>query len=276
MVELLVALTLGLVMLSVVVAFFFNTSRTITMGQKQAQAQNKAELALQKMVQAIKGANTEPPPLFAFSPAWNQLPALPYMAGELSPYPTTSGIAVEPTVPAARKFAAQLSLTDKDHKWCPNPDQDPSESNSLVFYHAPQPGPGNTAQVERITYRLEATSPNQGRLIKETQRPITSASLNFASSPAPTREVIVDNVLSVQFTYPLLLDRLQQPSPVGSDFHDDLNTMQTTQGNDVLQGYLNQGFRKIIKIHLVIAGAERQGTPMRGIELETEVRLRNE
>lgn len=269
-IETLIALTIGLTMLSALVGFFLKTSENIRLGEEQARNTARAQQVLARMVKEIKGSASEAPALFALSPNWHLLPALPYNALELTPYPATAGNVISPAVPAARKFLSQASPVDIYHKWYP---KSQTESNSLVFYNIPPPGPGNTAQVERITYRLDTTLPGNVKLVREVQRPIYSTSTSFSSNPTPLRTVLAERVQLLQFTYPDF-ERAMQAQ--GSALDNQLNQIQSNQGYAALVEYLNTRFRQTIGIRLILGGAPLHATQYRkGIELTTEVRLRN-
>ncbi|PIQ28203.1 hypothetical protein COW36_04805 [bacterium (Candidatus Blackallbacteria) CG17_big_fil_post_rev_8_21_14_2_50_48_46] len=270
LIEALVALTIGLTLLSILIGFLLNTSKNIQLGQEQARSTSVAQLALSRITKEIKGSSIEAPSLFALTPNWPQLPALPYTAVEVYPYPTTAGTLTDPTVPAARKFFSQATPSDIYHKWYPN---SADESNSLVYYAVPAPGVGNTATVERISYRLDTANPANYKLVREVQRPIIASSFNFQSSPAPIRSVLAERVQLLQFTYPEF-ERAMQAQ--GAALDTLLTNIQTNQGNAALISYINSRYRQVIGIRLIIGGSPLNATSFRkGIELTTEVRLRS-
>lgn len=261
--ELLVSLVIGLGVLAAGLAFLNNTSRSIQIGQESAANTSVAQQALNRMVKELKGVHVANPSLMSITPAWTDLPALPYTALELYPYPATSGQVMDPAAPAARKFASQSTPLDIYHKWYPNPNG--AESNSLVFYKAPATAPGNVSQVERITYRLQGD-----RLLREVQRPLSSSATSFVGTPAPLVTVLAKEVQQIQFTYP---DFARQMTAA---VDTQLNDLLADEGNAVLQRHLNETYRKVIGIRIVMAGAQISGSTSAGIELQTEVRLRSE
>jgi Tfp pilus assembly protein PilW len=269
LIEVLLALTVGLVVLSGLVAFLLSTSKNMNLGQEQARNTSTAQQVLLRLSNDIKGAATQAPPLFALTPNWGVLPALPYTAVELTPYPDTAGSVVSPAVPAARRFTSQAGATALALKWYPN---STTESNSLVFYRVPPPGPGQTARVERVTWRLDTAQAQNFKLIREVQTPIVSGSLSFQSNPTPQRTVLAERVQLLQFTYPDFERAIQAG---GTTLDTSLTAIQTAQGYPALARYLNTHFRQTIGIRLVLGGAARSATQTRkGIELTTEVRLR--
>ena len=244
LVESLVAVVIGLGVLGAAAGFFIQTSRSIKMGQDSAE-------------------NTAVAQQLATTPAWDTLPALPYTAKELYPYPSTAGVVIDPAYPAARWFGSQ-SASDIYHKWYPNPDG--GGSNSLVFYKAVPPGPGGTSTIERVSYRLDS----KNQLIKEVQRPLLSTSTSFQSSPTPERTVLAKEVQSIAFTYPVFERQMN------AALDTQLTAMQTAQGAAATQSFISDNYRKIIGIRVVMQGPRIGNKNKPGIELETEVRLRSE
>lgn len=262
LIETLVALVIGLGVLGAAIVFFIHTSRTLQIGQENAENTSVAQQLLSRLTREIRAASVSNPRLFSTTPAWDTLPALPYTAKELYPYPSTSGVVSSPAMPAARWFATQ-SGTDKFHKWYPNADV--GGSNSLVYYKTAAPAPGGASVIERVTYRLE-----NNELIKEVQRPLSAASTNFQSSPKPERTVLAREVAEIQFTYPAFERQMN------ATLDAQLSTIQTDEGMAALQTFCNENFRKIIQIRVVMQGARIGNDIKPGIELTTEVRLRSE
>ena len=233
------------------------------MGQDSAENTAVAQQLLSRITREIKSASVLRPRLLATTPAWDTLPALPYTAKELYPYPSTAGVVIDPAYPAARWFGSQ-SASDIYHKWYPNPDG--GGSNSLVFYKAVPPGPGGTSTIERVSYRLDS----KNQLIKEVQRPLLSTSTSFQSSPTPERTVLAKEVQSIAFTYPVFERQMN------AALDTQLTAMQTAQGAAATQSFISDNYRKIIGIRVVMQGPRIGNKNKPGIELETEVRLRSE
>jgi prepilin-type N-terminal cleavage/methylation domain-containing protein len=276
LIEVLIAMTLGLILVGALVSFLLNSSQNIRQGQQQAESVSRGQQMLNRIVEDIKESAVGTPPLFPLAVNWAQLPILPYMAFELYPYADTSGATATPTTPAARKFATQVGEnTNPVLKWYPNAVGNPAQSNSLVFYKTPSPGVGSVGLVERITLRLDRTDPNNGKLLREVQTPINgSGATKFQTTPVPEVRTMADGVEQIQFTYPEF-ERAMVANPSG--LHDQLNQMVIAQGERVTQGYINQNWRKTIGIRLVMQGAVMPGgRRATGIELKTEVRLRSE
>jgi hypothetical protein len=120
--------------------------------------------------------------------------------------------------------------------------------------------------MERITYRLTP----EGRLLREVQQPLTDASVSFTSNPTPSFRSLADDVAVVQFTYPEFERRLD--AALESQLDDLLND----QGLAAQTRFINENFRKIIGIRLVMRGAQQGDKQTPGVELNTEVRLRSE
>lgn len=282
LIEVLIAMTLGLILVGAVVSFLLNSSQNIRQGQQQAESVSRGQQMLNRIVEEIKEAAIVKPPLFSLSVNWDILPMLPYGAFELYPYADTSGGTPTPVVPAARKFVSQVGENlDPLLKWYPNPQKNMAESNSLVLYKTPSPGVGNLGVVERITLHLDRTDPDNGKLLREVQSPITGGgATKFQVSPVPEVRTMADGVEQIQFTYPEFEDAMHpdKSGPIDpSGIHDRLNQMVTAQGEKTTQGYINQNWRKTIGIRLVMQGAVMPGgRRATGIELKTEVRLRSE
>lgn len=275
LVEVMVATVLGVIMLGATVAFLLNSTKQINQGMSQAEQTSRAQQALARMTTELKKVNTEGPVLFATGETWTNLPALPpYSKVEENPpdtyyYHPFTGTVDLPTVPAARRFPAQSSIDDKFHKWYPNPDQGPEESNSLTFYRTDPAGPGVVAPIQRITYRLDTTDPQNFKLVREWQTAVTAAN----PDPAISRQVLADQVRYVQFTYPYFESAMQQNATLETQMID----LKDEQGQNALNRYINQNFRGVVKIRLVLTGALVGSNPQKAlaIDLSTEVRVRN-
>lgn len=265
-----VAMVMGLMVLGATVAFLINTTKQVNQGKAQAEQASRAQQAMSRMVTELKRVNTEGPVLFATGEVWTNLPALPsYSSVEVYPYGSITGTVDLPTVPAARLFPSQSSINDKFHKWYPNPDQGPDESNSLTFYRTESAGPGVTVPVQRITYRVDTTDSQNATLVREQQIGVTNANAN----PAVISRVLTDHVKLVQFTYPYFEREMQN----NANLETQLLAVKTDQGQNGLNRYINQNFRGVVKIRLVLTGAQI-GTSTKkalAIDLTTEVRVRN-
>lgn len=271
LVEVMVAMVMGLMVLGATVAFLINTTKQVNQGKAQAEQASRAQQAMARMVTELKRVNTEGPVLFATGEVWTNLPALPsYSAVADCPvYSSLNGTVDLPTVPAACRFPAQSSINDKFHKWYPNPAQDPDESNSLTFYRTEAAGPGMTAPVQRIDYRLDKSDSQNYKLVRDVQTGVTAANPN----PTAKRRVLTDHVKLVQFTYPYFEREMQN----NANLESQLLAVQTDQGQNGLNRYINQNFRGVVKIRLVLTGAQI-GTSTKkalAIDLTTEVRVRN-
>jgi len=263
-IELLVAITLSLIVLSALIAFFFRGSKLIQIGQDQAKVPAMAQFVLNKMVKDIETGNTQVPTILGITEAtWKSLPALPYTSVELYPYPDTGGTITVPAVPAARKFANQVGINDKYHRWYPNPNSNSNEnpapdrnsevSNSLVFYKV------ENANTFRITYRLDSFN----NFIREQQNNPASS----FTSPAPDVQRLLGNVQYIQFTYPVF----EQEMYNNADFENNLNAMSP---ND-REVYINQNYRKAIGIKISVLGATIGQNRKKALELITQVMVRN-
>lgn len=257
-IEMLVALAIGIVILGAGIAFMINTSRSIQLGQEQTQNTSKAQQVLSVLTRELKSAHIEAPPLFPVTPAWATLPPLPHFSHlELMPYTHPAGAVVMPAVPAARRFFSQNSLTGMQNTWYPNPSL--NESNSLVFYKAPAPGAGGTSTIERISYRLQ-----DGDLLREVQR-LTVTPTSY-TTPAPVVTKLADNVMQIQFTYPIFEQQMTTA----------LDTQLAAMSEPDRTRFINETYRKVIGIKIIMSGGQIKGQRLQGVELKTEVRLRSE
>lgn len=263
LVEALVAVVIGIGVLGAAMGFFMQTTRTLKMGQESAENTSVAQQLLSRITREIKAASVLRPRLFNATPAWDTLPALPYTAKELYPYPSTAGVVMDPAYPAARWFATQTA-SDIYHKWYPNPDV--GGSNSLVYYKAVAPGPGGVSVLERVTYRVD----DKNQLLREVQRPLLSTSTNFQNTPVPLRTVLAKEVQRIVFTYPVFERQMN------AALDTQLTAMQVAQGAAATQSFISENYRKIIGIHVVMQGPRIGNKTKPGIELSTEVRLRSE
>lgn len=258
--ELLIAVVIGVGLLGAGIAFMINTTRTLKLSEDNARNTSVAQQVLSKMTKELKGVPINSPPLYAVNIAWSTLPALPYDSLETTPnHPNTAGTVGLPSVPAARKFLSQSGATDIAHKWYPNPTG--NESNSLVFYRAPAPGPGGTSIIERVTYRLL-----DRKLYREVQSPMAAGANSFYSSPTPVTTVLTDDVQLIQFTYPIFEQQMSAA----------LDTQLLALAAVDRSAFINENFRKVIGIRIVLGGGKIKNQELKGIELKTEVRLRSE
>lgn len=272
LVEVMVAMVMGLMVLGATVAFLINTTKQVNQGKAQAEQASRAQQAMSRMVTELKRVNTEGPVLFATGEVWTALPALPSYS-EVSDCPVVYsalyGAVDLPTVPAACQFPAQSGINDKFHKWYPNPDLGPDESNSLTFYRTEAAGPGMTAPVQRIDYRLDKSDSQNFKLVRDVQTGVTAANPN----PTAKRRILTDHVKLVQFTYPYFEREMQN----NTSLETQLLAVKAAQGQNGLNRYINQNFRGVVKIRLVLTGAQI-GTSTKkalAIDLTTEVRVRN-
>lgn len=264
-VELLVAITLSLIVLTALITFFFRGSKLMQIGQDQARVPAMAQFVLNKMVKDLESANTQAPTILGITEVtWNALLALPYSSVELYPYPDTAGTITLPAAPAARKFSSQVGMTDKFHRWYPNPNPNANENpnpdknsdvaNSLVFYKL------DSGNIVRITYRIDSFN----NVIREQQN---SPGTSF-TSPAPQVQRLLENVKYIQFTYPVFE---QEMARTDIDFESTLYAMTTT----IRESYINQNYRKTIGIKISIFGATIGQTKIKALDLATQVMVRN-
>lgn len=263
-VELLIGLLVGSIAMSMVFGLFFRSTEAIRFGNSQAMAVGEVEVAMQRLVREIKGANTTNPHAITgegiLLPA--DLPLLPYNGFEPAPYlgfQSSSGGQPFPLIPAARLFAAQQGVLPLYRSaWCPNPNLvGPDDSNSLVYYLNQQ------GTIHRITLRADGTE-----LVRLDQSPIIATTLSD-QTPRPERRVIARGLRSIQFTYPKLLAELENGA-TGAAFATALPSSPTERDR-----YLNQHFRRLIGIRLRLETRAPGGARPAVSELRSTVEVRN-
>lgn len=227
----------------VVANLLFSGRRALQAGQDHAALLPKLQTAMGQVVREIRSANTTNPPeaagLGTLLPT--NLPLLPYNLVEGASIYLSSTQYPFPASPAALMFPSQALESDK---WRPRASSD-AESNSLVFYRV------QAGVVHRITL-----SNKNGQLVKEDQSPISSATV-LASSPTPVRQVLLDDLVSVQFTFPLLDDETSNPAAALSPTDREI--------------LLNSRYRTLVGVRFA-AQASTKGKPL---ELSEQVEVRN-
>lgn len=243
LIEFLIVALIGSFAALLVVNLMFSGSKALKAGQDHASLLPKLQTAMGHIVRDIRSANTSNPPAAAglgtLLPI--NLPLLPYEKVEGSPLLDSLAQYPFPASPAARMFPSQSLVADK---WRPEP-ANQQESNSLVFYRS-QGG---------VLHRISLVN-RHGELVREDQSPVTSAN-NRTDTPVPVRQTLMENLVAVQFTYPLL-DAVSTNPAAG---------LGSTEKNLLL----NSRYRTLIAIKL-IAQVPGSGKPL---ELSEQVEVRN-
>lgn len=241
--EFLIVALLGSFVLMLLVNLLFSGRKAMQAGQDSAGLLPKMQTAMGHVLRDVRSANTTNPPAAAglgtLLPI--DLPLLPYEMTEGSPNLTSLIQYPFPASPAARMFASQDLVSDK---WRPTP-ANASESNSLVFYRSEK----------GVVHRISLVN-RGGELVREDQSPII-ATTNRTDSPPPIRQTLLENLVAVQFTYPLL-DALATNPAAG---------FGSTEKNVLL----NSRYRTLIGIKLTA----RPQTGRKPLELSEQVEVRN-
>lgn len=292
-VELLVGLSIGIIVLTGLMSFFFRTSKMISSEQNSVKTLSQLQFIMNRMIQNIKEANTELPGTGTTltSSVWSQLPHLPYCRTftQIITEPDNSKPRISPYYPVAYNFPFfQSGKTGTSDGWYPKTDtsnpetaREKPESNSLAFYKI-----DNLGRVTRVLYYTETdpkdyNSAKSLLLRKREQFNIESSSYanNFFDNRINTNDsIILSGVKSVQFTYPNLSKRLETDSPfLDNDLKNAINAI--TDGNISEKAYeqskLMNPYRNTIGIKIITAGPQIGNHRATALELSTEVNIRN-
>lgn len=280
--ELLIGLSIGIVVLTGLMSFYFRSSKMIGEQQAIVKSLSQLQFVMNRIVEDIKSANTEAPGTgTSVTPAdWNNLPYLGFgitYSDNLEPYqPPSSSPKEIPTYPRAYNFPSQKFLTGSS-TWFPETSSsiDPLESNQLAFYKV------INNQIVRVLYYTEPESPYSFKLKRKVQYPPASTGFRFdINSPLTTDGVILSDIKSIQFTYPVLSKKLDASS---SEYDitlksnlDSVNTIEMDASKvPFRQSNIMNFYRDTIKIHIVTAGPQIGNKRINAFELSTEVKIRN-
>lgn len=299
--ELMVGLSIGIVVLTGLMSFYFRSSKIIGEQQSVIKDLNQLQFVINKIVQDIKESNTQAPGTGSSSVTPSMWGALPYMGHgrtfnpDLSSYQPSLVYPKEfPTYPVAYNFPVyQSGKTGTSEGWYPR--QDPNteindltrECNQLVFYKV------KDNKIIRIMYYTDplTTYPlNPLQLYKLKRRvqmqPISTGVILKDNDSTSQESTILSDVKFIQFSYPLLTQKLSTPSDpeYNSNLYDlnlrtkliDLiSTEPDAQKIPYLQSILMNEFRNNIKIRVAIAGPQIGNKRTTAFELSTEVMVRN-
>lgn len=280
-IELLITLTLGIIVLTALMSFFFRTSKAIDRDQNRVKDLNQLQFVLNRIVEEVKSANTLLPDngTALTQTSWNQLPHLPYGRTFTSIIidPDNSVSRISPYYPLAYNFPLQAGQSGTEQGLYPifsNED----ESNQLVFYKVEPNG-----TVTRILYYLELDSKDYNSaktylIKKRIQKGIISTSTNyFINDNSVSEHTILSGVKSLQFTYPVIEKILVSSSPeYNSALRTELLGVTGTLSEKIhKQNNLLNQYRNIIGIKIKIAGEQIGNKRSTALELSTEVNIRN-
>ncbi len=310
----LVGLSIGIVVLTGLMSFYFKSTRMIADQQGLVKNLNQLQFIMNKIVEDVKSANTQIPEsgTTVTSSDWDSLPYFGYgypvvdnsgnpvvdisIYQPMLPYPKE-----KPIYPVAYNFPSQINSpttktgTSKGWYPIPNPDGEDDtkrESNELVFYKV------INNEIVRVRYYLEVSpdyniDPKVYRLRKRTQFQPISQGLIYKDTNSRTLDtIILSDVKLIHFTYPRITEKLiftTSPLFISSDtsqydkydksLYDDLLSINTTEldvaKRPYLQSMLLNPYRNTIKIRLAIAGPQIGNKRVTAFELITEVTTRN-
>lgn len=307
--ELLVGLSIGIVVLTGLMSFYFRSTKMISQQQTIAKNLTQLQFVMNKIVQDIREANTEAPGTGSTitGTSWSALPYMGYgrtypnVTNELDLYQPSLAYPKEfPTYPVAYNFPVyQSGKTGTNEGWYPR--QDPStekndlyrECNQLVFYKVKKNPSTSASYIERIIYYADPDPkfPNDPKLYvlkKRTQTPTSSIGKKLKEG-TDFEEVILSDVKFVQFTYPILTKKLALEPPTYDPDYDvnlidlplktqlnNINTMEPDAAKRPFsQSVLLNPYRNIIQIRIATAGPQIGNKRATAFELSTEVTVRN-
>jgi type II secretory pathway pseudopilin PulG len=301
--ELMVGLSIGIVVLTGLMSFYFRSAKIIGEQQTIVKDLNQLQFVMNKIVQDIKECNTVPPEMSSVTKA--EFDALPYMGyGRINPYnevtnQTASLVSYNlattepkeyPIYPVAYNFSDyQLLKSTTSEGWYPrqNPLTETNdllrESNQLVFYKV------QNNQILRVIYYLDldpSINPTVSNDLKiynlkrRTQYPPISQGLILKDNDTSSKEVtIISNVKFIQFTYPILAKKLADtaadPDFDPKQYDPVLRALLNNEGNGAKQSILMNPYRNTIKIRIATAGPQIGDKRIKAFELSTEVTVRN-
>ena len=310
--ELLVGLTIGIVVLTGLMSFYFRSSKMI--GEQQAIVKNLTQMqfVMNKIVEDIKSSNTEAPGAgSSVTPTlWMSLPYLgngKIYNTNISSYQGASGYPKESvTYPVAYNFVKYQgndeALSTTSLSWYPKQDpltiedDKPLESNELVFYKVIDD------KIARIIYYTQVDSPYSKsnpnhlatyKLRKRIQYFPTSMGLRYDDiDPKSSDSLVLSDVKCVQFTYPLLTKKLAEPNTtkpgvpnpdyISTEVDNNLKNNIATANipldsaqNPFQRSVLMNPYRNTIKIRIATAGPQIGNKRATAFELTTEVTIRN-
>lgn len=297
LIELMIGLSLGVLVLTGLVSFFFRTSKIVDIEQKSVKDLAQLQFVLNKIAQDIKEVNTVPPESSG-TVTLSDWQNLPYMARgrifdktgtqEIVQPPVSTYPKEIPTYPFAYLFLNQAGTTGAPSSVYPKADLSLNckESNELTFYKVVN------NQVTRVLYYTEEDPAYPSfsipatchplrvlRLKRKQQFGILPTSIYFIDNTLTTKdEVIMSNIKYIQFTYPNIDKKLDASS---SEYDSTLDSnISGVTGSNVTEKACKQGMlvmndRNLIQIKIGTAGPQIGDERVTALELSTEVNVRN-
>lgn len=294
LIEMMVGLSLGVLVLTGLVSFFFRTSKMVDMEQKTVKDLNQLQATLNKISEDIKSVNTVEPRGGATTitdVTWKSLPYMPVgrtFDNTITQPPVSSYPKEYPVYPFAYNYSQYQSGFIGDPSKGIFPIEDPTsnckESNELTFYKV------ENNQITRVLYYTEPDpsypvysicSPLRViRLKRKQQYGILSTSTSFNDASLTTKdEVILSNLKYVQFSYPLLTEKLSDSSSPNYDsaLATSLGSVAGANATEkaYYQGMLIMPYRNLIKVKIGTSGPQIGNEKVVALELSTEVNVRN-
>ncbi|MFN8576849.1 MAG: hypothetical protein U0354_08315 [Candidatus Sericytochromatia bacterium] len=305
--ELMVGLSIGIVVLTGLMSFYFRSTRIISEQQAIIKDLNQLQFIMNKITDDIKHANTVPPEMSTITKA--DYDSLPYMGYTYS-FPYDDNV-TPPTKPKASLAIFNVAITPKEYPvypiayslpvyqagssaWFPqqeyNAERDdlPRESNVLVFYKV------ENNKILRIIYYTDPISKSSNKtylttykLKRRVQYPPVSTGLilkdedpNSLEYQTSKETVMISNLKYVHFTYPVLSHKLitnsSDPDYSVDDYDNDLATkLADTSLTRAEKSVLLNQYRNIIRIKVATAGPQIGDRRKTAFELSTEVTVRN-
>lgn len=292
--ELLVGLSIGIVVLTGLMSFYFRSSKMI--GDQQTIVKNLSQLqfVMNRMEQDIKEANTLLPGTgtTVTQSQWDNLPVMCYFrtyTDNIYQLPDSSYPKEIPQYPLAYLFGPwQSGKSGTSDGWFPKVDpSNPSGSNELAFYKVVN------NQITRVLYytELDPSYPNSVgtpkvyRLRRKQQFNIQHSSTSFIDSSLVTNDTIILSGLNyIQFTYPVLTNKLSDTtdveydsSQIDSAFRTQIESVPNGDPGKIpyLQSILMNKYRDNIRIKIATTGPQIGNKRVNGLELTTEVNVKN-
>lgn len=293
--ELMVGLSIGIVVLTGLMSFYFRSTKMIGEQQAVVKDLNQLQGVMNKIADDIRSANTIPPEMSSITrPQWDLLPYMGYGHVYSNTLDAYNMLPTEPKdypiYPVAYNFPYQAGLSyDKTlypkNNYIDEKNNQPVESNQLVFYKV------ENNQILRVIYKLDPnnlpTHLSTYNLKRVIQYPSISTTtklekVNPSDSSMIQESVILSNVKFIQFTYPVLAKKLtnisSDPEYSYYDYDSQLraqidNLSDPTDSHE--RSVLMNPYRNTIKIRVATAGPQIGDKKIKALELNTEVTVRN-
>lgn len=285
--EILVGMSIGIVVLTGLMSFYFRSTKMIGDQQTMVKNLNQLQFVMNKISDDVREAITKFPEASNVSKGdWENLPYMGYSRiynNSLSGAQISSVIAPKefPVYPVAYNFPYQTLDNTSIKSVIPTPNslfeknQNAIESNNLVFYKV------KNNKIIRIIYYVDIDKNFQGtakvyKLNKRVQ--YFPKSIGLDMSTGDEEQVILSNIKFVEFTYPILSKKLSSSGDLDFDalYEDiELKTKLSDEVNINKRSNLINDYRNIIKIRIATVGPQIGDSRPTALDLSTEVTVRN-